>query len=231
MQAALKTATEWETLVPRGPYARLFRPCLRVVLLLLTLPGACLLALPIALANAILFRSPRRILYSQPRVGHRGQVFLIYKFRTMRQAQAGDFDSWKRGLDRARVTRFGRFLRNTHMDELPQLWNIWRGEMDFIGPRPEMLEIHDWACERLPRFHERNALLPGLTGLAQITQGYAERDERAYARKLAADQAYRRRLSLALDLEILLRTVLWVVRGRGWRALRRRAVVGGSRTA
>jgi lipopolysaccharide/colanic/teichoic acid biosynthesis glycosyltransferase len=217
---------DWEGLEPRGFYARRGRVLLRLFLLVATLLPALAIGLPIFLVNACLFRSPRLAFYSQPRTGHRGRVFRILKFRTMRPSPCGDFDSWGRGLDPLRVTRFGRFLRNTHLDELPQLWNIWRGEMDFIGPRPEMIEVQRWACERLPRFPERCALLPGVTGLAQVTQGYAGKDARAYAQKLAADQHYRRRLSFALDLEILLRTALWLLGARGLRRSPRRRVVG-----
>jgi lipopolysaccharide/colanic/teichoic acid biosynthesis glycosyltransferase len=217
---------DWEGLEPRGFYARRGRALVRLTLLVATLLPALAIGLPILLVNACLFRSPRLAFYSQPRVGHRGRVFQILKFRTMRASSTGDYDSWGLGLDRLRVTRFGRFLRNTHLDELPQLWNIWRGEMDFIGPRPEMLEVQRWACERLPRFPERCALLPGITGLAQVTQGYAGKDERAYALKLAADQHYRRRLTLALDLEILVRTPLWMLGVRGGRRSPRRRVLG-----
>ena len=226
-----RTTVDWDALEPRGAYARLGKPALRLALLALCLVPALLLGLVIALVNAVLFGSVRLVLYTQPRVGRRGEVFSIYKFRTMRECQSGDFESWSRGEDVLRVTRFGRLLRNTHLDELPQLLNILRGEMDFIGPRPEMLEIHAWAGKCVPRFHERNALLPGVTGLAQVTQGYAEMDARAYARKLAADQHYRRRLSLALDLEILARTALWMVRARGWRRRARPAQVTSSPTA
>lgn len=220
----IRSVIDWDALEPRGVYPRFGKPALRIVLLVLCLVPSLALGLVIALANAVLFRSVRRVLYTQPRVGRRGEVFSIYKFRTMRECQSGDFESWSRGEDVLRVTRFGRLLRNTHLDELPQVLNILRGEMDFIGPRPEMLEISAWACASLPRFQERHALLPGVTGLAQVTQGYVAKDVRAYARKLAADQHYRRKLSLALDLEILVRTALWMVRARGWRrAPRQRA--------
>ncbi len=226
----MAAAPDWDGLEPRSLYSRRGRPCLRIVLLVLTLPAALLVGVPIALVNAVLFGGLRRSLYTQARVGFRGEVFRIYKFRTMRASPDGDFESWERGLDRLRVTRFGGFLRNTHLDELPQLWNIWRGEMDFIGPRPEMLAIHRWAHARIPRFPERNALLPGVTGLAQVTLGYVGKDARLYARKFALDQHYRRKLSLALDLEILLRTAVWMARGRGWQQAPRRTVVGETRT-
>jgi len=204
-------------MTPSGLYPRLGKRLLNGVLLFVCLPLASLLALPIALVNWIIFGDVRRILYSQPRVGSRGRTFSIYKFRTMREAPAEAFDSWKDGGDRLRVTGFGRFLRNTHLDELPQLINVLRGEMDFIGPRPEMVEIDAWACQRIADFPERSALLPGITGYAQITHGYAGMDALAYRRKLVADLYYRDHLSLRLDLEILFRTAVWMLRGRGWR--------------
>jgi lipopolysaccharide/colanic/teichoic acid biosynthesis glycosyltransferase len=207
---------DWQRLSPTGPYARWGKAVLRVSLTVLVLPVALALSLPIVLINLVLFRDLRLVLYKQPRIGRRGRVFEIFKFRTMREANKGDFESWSEGHDDQRVTGFGRLLRNTHLDELPQLLNILRGEMGFVGPRPEMIEIHEWVLERIPDFEERNTLLPGITGYAQITQGYTGMDEREYTVKLAADQHYRRNFSLLLDLEILLRTPLWMLRGRGW---------------
>ena len=212
---AVLDTVDWEALEPRGLYPRLGKPLLRLLLLIGSLPPALLIATPIAVANAILFRSPRKIFYRQERVGHRGRIFTIVKFRTLNDGEADDFESWSTGEDASRVTPFGQFLRTSHLDELPQLWNILRGEMDFIGPRPEMVEVDRWARTRIPNFRERNALLPGVTGYAQVTHGYAPRDPAAYARKLWADQHYRRTVSLALDLTILARTLVWMVRGHG----------------
>jgi lipopolysaccharide/colanic/teichoic acid biosynthesis glycosyltransferase len=122
------------------------------------------------------------------------------------------------GKDAARVTRFGRFLRNTHLDELPQLWNVLRGDMSLIGPRPEMLATERWAAERCPGFVERLCLKPGLTGFAQITQGYTDQgDAAAYRAKLALNRRYRDELSFTTDCAILVRTVAWMLRARGWR--------------
>jgi len=207
----------WEEIAPETAYTRLGRPLLRLGLLALCLPVAIALALPIALWNAWEFGGVRRILFRQRRVGLRGEVFWILKFRTM-HGDDGDCDAWRPREDGARVTRFGHLLRRTHLDELPQLLNILRGEMDFVGPRPEMLAIDEWACARIPRFRARNAVRPGVTGLAQVTQGYAMREEGAYRRKLELDLRALARPGLALDLEILARTLLWMVRARGWSA-------------
>ncbi len=199
-----------------GPYARWGRRAFTLVVVLLVLPFALALALPIALINLALFRDPRQILFRQPRVGRDEEVFHILKFRTMRETPA-EFDSWKSGADRLRVTPFGRLLRNTHLDELPQLVNVLRGEMDLVGPRPEMVEIHSWAADAIPGFEQRCRVRPGITGLAQITQGYAGMDEAAYAAKLQADLDYIQRLSFRGDLAIVLRTALWMLGGKGWR--------------
>jgi lipopolysaccharide/colanic/teichoic acid biosynthesis glycosyltransferase len=206
--------TDWQTLAPRGFYARRGQRLLSLACVIAGLPAALCVAAPIALANLILFRDPKKILFGQPRVGQRGRVFRILKFRTMSEPQRTSFDSWSAGEDAARVTRFGRLLRNTHLDELPQVINILRGEMSLVGPRPEMIEIHTWAKEHVTGFERRLALLPGLTGRAQVTQGYAGRRVEAYARKLAADDEYRIRFSLAEDARILAMTVGWVLRGR-----------------
>ena len=206
----------WDLLVPRGLYAELVRPFLTYALLLVALPVALAVLAPLVLANWLSFRDLRLVFFHQERVGRHGRVFRIHKLRTMRPLEdSGSFEAWSDG-DRNRVTALGRFLRSTHLDEVPQIWNIVRGDMDFIGPRPEMVEVHEWACREVPGFERRLALRPGITGLAQITQGYAGRCPRAYRRKLSADERYRRTLSFAGDLSILARTVAWMLRGRGW---------------
>lgn len=202
-------AAAWEEARPRGWYAELVRGPFLWALALALLPLALAAALPIALVNAWVQRSPRRVFFAQIRVGRRGAPFVLYKFRTMRDHP---------GEDRARVTRFGRFLRNTHLDELPQLLNVLRGDMCLIGPRPEVIATERWAARRCPGFAERLVLAPGLTGLAQITQGYTDGgDEPAYRAKSALNRRYREELSLALDCAILARTALWMLRRRGWR--------------
>jgi lipopolysaccharide/colanic/teichoic acid biosynthesis glycosyltransferase len=202
---------EWDELEPAGVYARTLRAPLLVLAALAMLPCALLLALPIALVNLAL-HGPRRILFAQLRVGRRGRLFVLYKFRTLRDVP---------GADHARATPFGRFLRNTHLDELPQLLNVLRGDMCLIGPRPEMVATERWAALHCPAFRERLVLLPGLTGYAQITQGYTHGgDAHAYDRKHELNRHYRERLGFALDCAILARTVVWMLRGRGWRSAR-----------
>jgi lipopolysaccharide/colanic/teichoic acid biosynthesis glycosyltransferase len=203
-----RSPEEWRRLVPPSLYADVVRTPLLWLATLPLVPLALLLSLPIACVN-LWVHGPRRVLFTQLRVGWRGRIFVLYKFRTMLD-HPGD--------DRTRVTRFGRFLRNTHLDELPQLWNVLAGDMCLIGPRPEMIPTERWAARHVPGFSERLALKPGLTGYAQITQGYTDDgDERAYREKLRLNRHYREELNLGLDCAILLRTMLWMLRGRGWR--------------
>ncbi|MEL6714729.1 MAG: sugar transferase, partial [Planctomycetota bacterium] len=199
-----------------GFYARIGKRAIDLLLVAPALPLALLIGLPIAAWNAFAFRSLRRVFFVQDRVGLGGRTFRMVKFRTMREPRRSAADSWFSGEDTARVTRFGRFLRNAHLDELPQLLNVLRGDMHLVGPRPEMLEVHAWACAEVPGFERRLAVRPGLTGHAQITQGYAAASTECYAQKLLLDLEYTNRLSVRTDLGIVLRTVPWVLHGRGW---------------
>jgi lipopolysaccharide/colanic/teichoic acid biosynthesis glycosyltransferase len=134
----------------------------------------------------------------------------------MKASASSEIGSWAAGEDRLRVTSFGKFLRNTHLDELPQLFNILAGQMSFIGPRPEMVDIEKWASREIPGFSNRLAIRPGLAGLAQITQGYTGHDVSAYSEKLDINLAYLEGMSLSLDVRIVLGTVVWMARGKGW---------------
>lgn len=221
-QVGTASAPDWDELAPLGVYARIGRPIFLGGLVLIGLPFALVLAAIVAPINALAFRSVRRVFFLQPRVGHRGRVFLIWKFRTMREAKRDAHDSWSSGEDVLRVTRFGKFLRSSHLDELPQVWNVLRGDMDLIGPRPEMVEIEAWACANVPGFGERLVVRPGLTGLAQVTQGYTQNDANAYAEKLRINREYLRSMSFANDVRVVLRTVTWMLRGRGWTTFRGR---------
>ena len=207
---------DWAAITPSGAYARSGRRVLDLVTVMLLAPLAALPVAVVVAVNLCIFRDPRKVLFTQERVGYRGETFRMYKFRTMRDARRGALHSWSSGGDRLRVTRFGRFLRNAHLDELPQLWNILRGEMSIIGPRPEMVEIEAWASREVPGFTERLRIRPGVTGWAQVTQGYTGRCPEAYAAKLAANEAVTCRPSLKRDVEVLVRTALWMLRGKGW---------------
>jgi lipopolysaccharide/colanic/teichoic acid biosynthesis glycosyltransferase len=215
-EATEGTAAATEALPPASFYERSGKRLVDLVLLAVALPFACVVALPIAAWNLVAFRDPRKVFFLQQRVGHRGRIFCIYKFRTMRNVAPSELGPWSIEKDVLRTTRFGRFLRNTHLDELPQLINILKGDMHLVGPRPEMVDIHEWACAEIPGFAQRLETPPGLTGLAQISQGYTVRETGSYAQKLEIDLRYVTRPSFRQDLSIIARTIPWVLQGRGW---------------
>ena len=188
---------------------------LDLVLSITLLPAVALLCLPLALVNAFVFRDPRKVFFQQRRTGRHGIAFTMFKFRTLCPGHEDNFAGWLAGQDRQRVTSFGRLLRASHLDELPQLVNILRGEMSFVGPRPEMVEIHDWAEERVSGFGRRLAVRPGLTGRAQLSRGYAGSEVQAYRDKLAADLRWMRSRSLRGDLAILTMTLTTVLGALG----------------
>ena len=179
-----------------------------LLLLILVLPLLPLIALAIKLTSA----GP--VLYGQRRVGKNGRVFKCYKFRTMRaDAEADTGPTWA-GDDDPRITPIGRILRSTRLDELPQLWNVVRGDMGFVGPRPERPEFVDWLSRDIPYYHLRHLVRPGITGWAQICYQYGASLEEA-KEKLQYDLYYIKNISLAFDLYIIFQTIKIVVFGRG----------------
>ncbi len=150
--------------------------------------------------------------YHQPRVGRAGREFRIVKFRTMRE-QPGERTTWTIAGD-PRVTRFGALLRRSHLDELPQMWNILRGDLSIVGPRPEQPTYVAELREKLPFYDMRHLVRPGLTGWAQVKYPYGA-DERDALEKLQFEFFYLRRQSLGLDLRIIGRTARTVLRGAG----------------
>ena len=188
---------------------------------LIDVSGSLLLALalgPIALATGIIFVlfNPGPLFYRQTRVGKDGIPFSILKLRTMRtDAEKLTGAVWSPGAD-PRVPRIGRFLRRSRLDELPQVWNILRGEMSLIGPRPERPEFTTLLESEIPQFDHRHSVLPGLTGWAQVRYPYGASVVDA-RRKLEFDLYYVRHWSLWFDARILLRTVGVILLGRGGR--------------
>jgi lipopolysaccharide/colanic/teichoic acid biosynthesis glycosyltransferase len=173
--------------------------------------AAVLVALPVALPVAVLtaatvrLTSPGPAIYSQVRVGARGRLFVIRKFRTMVEtAEADGRPTMAGGCSDPRLTSLGRQLRDWRLDELPQLWNVLRGDMSLVGPRPERPTFVDQFAERIPEYHHRHLVPVGLTGLAQLTGDYASTPEE----KLQADLLYASNGSLLLDLALISRTVL-----------------------
>jgi len=141
-----------------------------------------------------------------------GETFLVHKLRTMRIDAEASGPQWSKVGGDSRVTFVGRFLRKFRIDEIPQLWNILRGEMSFVGPRPERPEFTEELAEQIPFFRERLLLRPGLTGWAQVCYPYGSSVDDA-RRKLEFDLYYIKHMSLSLDAFILLDTVKTVVRG------------------
>ena len=178
-----------------------------------------LLPLLAAVALAIRLDSPGPVLFRQQRRGHRGATFSVVKFRTMtpRTVAVGTerADAVTRADDE-RVTRIGRFLRRSRIDELPQFWNVLRGEMSWIGPRPEALPLSDWYAEQLPFYSYRHIVRPGVTGWAQVNQGHVA-DLEAVFEKLHYDFYYIKNFSAWLDLLIVWRTVITMFSGFGAR--------------
>ncbi len=172
-----------------------------------------LAGLPVLLAAAVAIKlsSSGPVFYSQPRVGLRGRIFHIHKLRTMIvNAEAASGPVLASDAD-PRVTPVGRFLRRSRLDEWPQLWNVLRGDMSLVGPRPERREFADRFTAETPLFARRLLVKPGLTGLAQIHGGY----ESDYRHKLRYDLVYINNMSLAADLRILIATFQTVLTGKG----------------
>jgi sugar transferase (PEP-CTERM system associated) len=160
--------------------------------------------------------SPGPVLYRQKRVGRNGSIFTCYKFRTMRtDAEAKAGPTWA-GDDDPRVTSVGRWLRRTRVDEIPQLWNVLRGDMAFVGPRPERPEFVEWLSREIPYYHLRHVIRPGITGWAQIRYQYGGSLEES-REKLKYDLYYIKNLSLSFDLMITLESVKIVALRRGAR--------------
>ena len=189
---------------------RLFDILLAGLLMLLTLPLTLLVAI------LIKFDSAGPILYQQERVGLRGRVFTLFKFRSMYEdAEASGKPVWASVGD-TRVTRVGRFLRFTRIDELPQLLNVLYGEMSFIGPRPERPYFVERLSEAIPLYSSRHYVKPGITGWAQVNAPYGASTDDAFE-KLCFDLYYIKHRGIFLDLVILLRTLRVVASGQGAR--------------
>jgi sugar transferase (PEP-CTERM system associated) len=175
-----------------------------------------MLSLPVALLTAVLIKldSPGPMLYSQERVGKNGRPFRVYKFRSMRTDAEKDGPVWASKEGDARVTRVGRVIRKIRVDEIPQFWNILRGDMNFVGPRPERPHFVKQLAEEIPYYEQRHLIPPGLTGWAQIKYPYGASIEDA-RQKLQYDLYYIKNQSLVLDAVILFETVKTILFGRG----------------
>lgn len=200
------------SLLPSPAYM-LIKRLLDTSLILITLP----ISLPLMALTALAIRLDSRgnILFTQNRVGQGGQEFTIYKFRSMannaeqsgaRLAQVGD----------CRITRVGKFIRKTRLDELPQFFNILKGEMSLVGPRPEQKAFVQQFEHNIPFYNYRHIVKPGLSGWAQVTQGYAGNEDETQV-KLEHDFYYIKHFSFSLDILIIFKTLKTILTGFGAR--------------
>ncbi|WII92406.1 exopolysaccharide biosynthesis polyprenyl glycosylphosphotransferase [Kingella negevensis] len=196
-----------------SPRYMLVKRVLDIFLIIISAP----LTVPLMITTAIAIRSESAgsVFFVQNRVGQGGHEFKIYKFRSMtldsekdgaKLAQVGD----------ARITRVGKFIRKTRLDELPQFWNILRGDMSLIGPRPEQKVFVEQFNERIPFYNYRHIVKPGLSGWAQVTQGYAGNEDETQI-KLEHDFYYIKHFSLSLDILIIFKTIKTILTGFGAR--------------
>ncbi len=196
----------------RRPYGRFAKRAFDVVAAAVGLAAAA----PLFPLIALLVRStPGPAIFRQERLGESGRIFTIYKFRTMRADAEEGRPTWAEEHD-PRATGIGRFLRRMRLDELPQLWNVLRGDMSIVGPRPERPEFLEALQETVPFWTRRHLVKPGITGWAQVKRGYTA-DLEGTSEKLSYDLWYLRHRSLIIDLAICARTFTTLVSGAGAR--------------
>lgn len=224
---------EWRDATSNQPVAYTDSPQRALDVLLATIGlSAFMLLLPL-LALVIKLDSPGPVFYRQDRVGRDrrrlrrsmsrerrramapGRPFQVWKLRTMVTDAERHGPRWA-AQDDTRITRVGRFLRKSRLDEVPQFWNVLRGEMSVVGPRPERLCFVNQFEAVVPRYRERLLVRPGITGLAQVENGY-DTDLESVRRKVALDRRYVAEAGLRTDLKILARTVGVVLKGSGAR--------------
>jgi sugar transferase (PEP-CTERM system associated) len=196
-------------------FSSIFRLVRRLVNFTVAFIGL-ILSLPLLpfIVLAVRLDSSGPVLYRQQRVGRRGEIFHCYKFRTMRtNAEADTGATWALDDD-PRITRVGKFLRSSRLDEIPQLWCVLKGDMHFVGPRPERPEFVQWLSKEIPYYGVRHVVRPGITGWAQVQYKYG--NTLADAReKLQYDLFYIKNASLGLDVLIMFQTIKIVLLGRG----------------
>jgi sugar transferase (PEP-CTERM system associated) len=198
-------------------FSGFFRMVRRAVNFSLAFAGL-VLSLPLLplIVLAVKLDSLGPVVYRQRRVGRRGVVFYCYKFRTMRLDAEADTGATWASDDDPRITRVGKFLRASRLDEIPQLWCVLKGDMHFVGPRPERPEFVEWLSQEIPYYGVRHVVRPGITGWAQVQYKYGNTLEDA-REKLQYDLFYIKNASLGLDLLIIFQTIKIVLLGRGAR--------------
>ena len=195
--------------IPRKPFYSFIKRTFDIAASLIAL---VILAIPMAvIAIMIKIKSPGPVFYKQERLGLGGEKIKIIKFRTMNVDAEANGAQWSQGDDDPRIFPLGRTLRKFRLDELPQFWNILKGDLSLVGPRPEREIFYDEFETYVHGFHERLKVKPGLTGLAQVNGGYDLRPEE----KIVYDIEYIKKRSLWLDLKIMLKTVGVILTGGG----------------
>jgi exopolysaccharide biosynthesis polyprenyl glycosylphosphotransferase len=200
LELRINPSSDTQQFIKRG-----FDITLAVVLLVL-------LAIPMFIVSTLIkLTSKGPVLFTQQRIGRNGRPFRIYKFRSMVDKADSIYGIYQAKKADPRITALGRFLRMTRIDELPQLWNILRGDMSFIGPRPLVAEEVSRFEAEVTGFRERTRIRPGVTGLAQVSGGY----ETCAEIKLKYDLAYVAHQNMTLDMQILFRTIKTVITRAG----------------
>jgi exopolysaccharide biosynthesis polyprenyl glycosylphosphotransferase len=204
----------WLIFTGRGRQSKVAELLRSTVHWLVALIGASL-SLPLVGITAILIKLDSRgpIFYKQERVGKNGRTFTLTKFRSMNVDAEQDGPVWASKHD-ARTTRVGRVIRKVRIDEIPQFWNILKGEMSFVGPRPERPHFVAQLAEEIPFYEQRHLIAPGLTGWAQIKYPYGASMEDA-RQKLQYDLFYIKNKGLVLDAVIIFETIKIILFGRG----------------
>ena len=200
---------ELGSLLPSPNYLFL-KYCFDVILILASLPITLIIGLITAIA--IKLEDGGKVFYIQPRVGYRGEVFQVYKFRSMREKAKEVLTTENDN----RITKVGKFIRKTRIDELPQFINVIKGEMSLIGPRAEFLDFAVELEKEVPFFNYRHIVKPGISGWAQVNQGYATGSEETKI-KIEYDFYYIKHISFSLDLLIFFKTIHTMVTGFGAR--------------
>lgn len=178
--------------------------------------GLLLMSLPISLVVvvAIMFDSGRPFLFCQERIGKDGKTFRLYKYRSMIEGAPTVGPLSTTIPNDPRITSVGRIIRRIRLDEIPQLWNVLRGDMSLIGPRPELPKSHVYLCGKFPGFSLRTTVRPGITGWAQVTSGYADTLAK-HERRLEHDLYYVREATFRMDWTIACRTAKVIVTSKG----------------
>ena len=209
--------SDWviRSFIDRTPTSGFYRLAKRLIDLGLSLVGMIgLIVLYPFIALLIKLDSKGPIIFKQTRLGRGGKPYLIYKFRTMKDSSDMEKEALVTASNDPRVTRVGRLLRKTHLDEIPQIINVLRGQMSFVGPRSERNELVSVFQKDVPFYRARMLVKPGITGWAQIHQAYAETVEET-AIKLEYDLYYIEHASIMMDILIMLRTITSVLGFKG----------------